>query len=101
MTIVKTTSSAHTPGPWFTEPHNLTDCGNWLVRQDVPFGPVVAEVDPLPESEANAWLIAAAPDLLIAVVELLNCPDLKVDGLDDITIAAINHAYQAIECTRR
>ena len=53
--------SGHTPGPWFTY---FSERGIWTVQE--PRG-WIAELTPdRPNQEANARLIAAAPDLLEA-----------------------------------
>lgn len=56
----------HTPGPWFVQ-HSSHQGG--LLIKPVP-GQVVAQCDELPEMQANARLIAAAPDLLAALKAL-------------------------------
>jgi len=54
-----TTTTKHTPGPWSTDGDHI-------------FGPVylladIVSADTIEEAEANARLIAAAPDLLAAL----------------------------------
>jgi hypothetical protein len=78
-------SAKHTPGPWRYVSRNIDENANWASR--IPYaieramGSCVAPVadalaDPLvevcsqPQAEANARLIAAAPDLL-RVAELV------------------------------
>lgn len=56
-------SAKHTPGPWFVD--RLSEHGYLLVKP--VGGQVVAQIDPVEEEEANARLIAAAPDLLDAL----------------------------------
>ena len=62
-------STAHTPGPWFfrkevTRGQFVTDC---VIRdENSTNGSYLAKVGPC-NSEANAQLIAAAPDLLNAL----------------------------------
>lgn len=58
----------HTPGPWATDDHET----HWSVLSDE--GQHIADVrqytdglNPLPEGEANAALVAAAPQLLDAL----------------------------------
>ena len=46
---------------------------------------------------ADAILMAAAPDLLAAVVRLLGCPDLSLDELDPATRIAIANGYAAVD----
>lgn len=61
--------SKHTPGPWAYAPI-LT--GDFAIYADFDGGKKIAVVDAWrPEGEANARLIAAAPDLLFALEELL------------------------------
>lgn len=55
--------SLRTPGPWFTsKPNN----GGGILIKPIP-GQVIAQCDESPEMEANARLIAAAPELLEAL----------------------------------
>lgn len=60
----------HTPGPWKV----LNDLSSWhLVPIDAECGKHIGLAftgPPYPEAEANARLIAAAPDLLAALVGL-------------------------------
>ena len=71
--------SAHTPGPWrITDRYGvLTDqvgidgrtvCTVWTMQQG--HRPSGVDTEPWPEGEANARLIAAAPDLLESLREL-------------------------------
>ncbi|MCB2020944.1 MAG: hypothetical protein KDG44_09070, partial [Burkholderiaceae bacterium] len=71
--------SAHTPGPWrITDRYGvLTDqvgidgrtvCTVWVRQQG--HRPSGVDTEPWPEGEANARLIAAAPELLDALREL-------------------------------
>lgn len=68
----------HTAGPWRYEAH-LQDI-SWLVGPDAPLGPIGPQGTELTgihvaaiakDSEANARLIAAAPDLLEALEGLV------------------------------
>ena len=62
MPTKASTSSAHTPGPWFLEPVDLVVYDN-----DRPAAEAVASIEyrsSVEEREANAWLITAAPLLL-------------------------------------
>ncbi len=59
-----------TPGPWFAERSFEKNVG-LLIRSsfgigDGGIGPVIAEVDPLPEQEANAFLIIRLANLYFA-----------------------------------
>lgn len=74
----------HTPGPWVIDPCwdilGNTDDGNGMVCQ------ITTDAVPRAEAEANARLIAAAPDLLEACRQALGC------DLDPNTIALIRAA---------
>ena len=76
---------SYTPGPWQIEQYSSA----FVVHNG---GPGLATV----YKEANACLIAAAPDLLDAVLMLLGCTDLNADSLDDTSIEAIKHAQTAL-----
>ena len=67
----------HTPGPWFTSTPNE---GGGILIKPIP-GQVVAQCDELPEMEANAQLIAAAPELLEALEEVTEILDMVL-GFD-------------------
>lgn len=89
------TTTAHTPGPWFV------DSSDWPIIVNGPEGnafDVIASV-PLPGSDlgtvteqqeyqahANARLIAKAPELLAYVAEIARCGYLvNRDHVEDIT----------------
>jgi|SanBayMetagenome_1026888.scaffolds.fasta_scaffold00750_8 hypothetical protein len=63
--------SKHTPGPWF---YAESEVGTPFVDSE-SVGDLSAVALPLDEQKANAHLIAAAPDLLAALEDLL--PDLQ------------------------
>lgn len=80
--------SAHTPGPWmFVGPLPMVGGGRaFSVETVIPEGGmavalVTANGDDEPQSRIDAALIAAAPDLLAALVDLMEC-DLEVTGPD-------------------
>lgn len=82
--------TAHTPGPWAVEDARRvlgsTDYGRSVMRD--------AEV------EANARLIAAAPDMLAALRRLLDCPALRLEGHeyeDELAIDLARHAIAKAE----
>lgn len=68
----------HTPGPWAYYPDAVAVCvvRNHTVKVLADFG----KCD-LPETEANARLIAAAPELLEAISTMLGAAE--ADCLDD------------------
>lgn len=78
----------HTPGPWHVEPKQA-DHGGTLVIVNEDSSLIIAEIPPLniedepdmddaersPEDEANARLIAAVPELLDALRDLVRRAD--------------------------
>ena len=67
----------HTPGPWKIEP-DIYSKDRWYISGAEPSQKFIADVwqgDNKPDGEANARLIAAAPDLLAAMesFELYPC----------------------------
>lgn len=79
--------SAHTPGPWRITRSGKSPCA---IEADTTRGYALAKVylaNPetrkrAPEYEANAALIAAAPDLLAALEIALDDPDSEILGTD-------------------
>ena len=72
-----TKSLTHTPGPWYIDRYSANS--GVLFVKPVP-GQIVCEVDPLPEAEANARLIAAAPEMLVHLV--LAVTRLTINNID-------------------
>lgn len=65
----ETTRTQHTPGPWTAKPHG-NHC--FLMSENAQGFYCVCDVDTATEQgRANARLIAAAPDLLEALTELV------------------------------
>lgn len=74
----------HTPGPWrnvFTETNKRTHIGQWYFVSESEGQPIVNLVDRynfsttnISKAEANARLIAAAPEMLVALAKLV-CPE--------------------------
>lgn len=64
------TTTKHTPGPWIVDENNATIFANDSRWEDPT---AICKVDTLPgeETDANARLIAAAPELLEALESLL------------------------------
>ena len=68
----------HTPGPWFitggATRYIEARIGDGLIQEVAACGPTMADVRGYgQQQEANARLIAAAPDLLEALIELADC----------------------------
>ena len=87
-------NGAHTPGPWVIDPCwdilGNTDDGNGMVCQ------ITTDAVPRAEAEANARLIAAAPDLLAALQQAEQQLDYgQIDAAHRIIIAAIARATGA------
>ena len=89
------TTAAHTPGPWM-----ITGGDSTTAYIDDAFGDeggrnyYLAEVshgDP-GELKANACLIAAAPDLLAALLAAVKAGIIDIDGEPDVARAAIARA---------
>ncbi len=86
-------SAKHTPGPWeFGPNHSSTGLAGQLVVRpagEFPHGEWVADVGSMYDDhrEANARLIAAAPDLLAALIAITTT---RCDGID---ITPINDAW--------
>lgn len=76
--------SKHTPGPWRVDHHMNVICGSGLVAF-----PCIK--DGLPQ-EANAALIAAAPEILDSLQDLIGW----VSGDNEEEMKAVNKARAAI-----
>lgn len=70
-------STGHTPGPWRVEKKH----GLWAVHAND------GNREYLFQHEANARLIAAAPELLVALVALVECPDYRGRKTHEMTAA--------------
>ena len=90
--------SKHTPGPW-TAVANPT-CYEWEIRRDEDdpgtyLATVIGREDTSDTDEANARLIAAAPDLLLQLQRLERIARDTIDA-DGALIAACDNALAAI-----
>ena len=105
MTTMKG-KQTHTPGPWELS-HDLgtvisvakevaPNCGRLLLIADVHKGKQNWGEVSGSECDANASLIAAAPELLTALRRLRNSPDVNLDELSPETIKALDDADSAI-----
>jgi hypothetical protein len=96
--------SAHTPGPWSLSGVMALDTPMWIVS--VPGEQARIEIsDYSQESEANARLIAAAPDLLAALEGLVEVAkaaleEVNRDGAEWHVAAELAEARAAIAKAR-
>lgn len=76
--------NAHTPGPWEIRRRGAAFSSH-EIRPAKPFPGVIplAWVAKLNDGEANARLIAAAPDLLAALRHVSSCSRCAHDGWED------------------
>ena len=79
--------SAHTPGPWEWS-------GRWLVGKGKMILWYTTADDGVHANPEDARLIAAAPDLLEALVEISECPEIDALDMKRIADAAIAKAVQ-------
>ncbi len=84
---------AHTPGPW-TYQATAGDHDFSVYSETYQRGRDIALVRNF--DEANARLIAAAPELLEACYRLVNCPDMNLDELGTESLEALDDAMSAI-----
>ena len=63
-------TTKHTPGPWITDSKERTDTARYIMAAARPFPHTIARIDLVnrAEDEANAALIAAAPELLAEAI---------------------------------
>lgn len=103
--------SKHTPGPWYPQPtdYGWDVWGNLCLDPHTWVGPIKRTISPhskthsqadicadYDETEANAFLICAAPDLAAALRRLVNCPALATDFLEPEDRAALAEADAAL-----
>ena len=62
------TSSA----PWVAVPPDQSESDHWTVMQEFNEGQKIAEINPLSEAEANAHLMATAPELSDVLCDVYN-----------------------------
>ena len=74
---LSTDSGGHTPGPWTADARGLIWRVELKIADTCPRG--LAHVAPKSERPANARLIAAAPDLLAALTDLLALAEHELD----------------------
>lgn len=89
-------SAKHTPGPWRYSGPNSGEIFGWMgQKQDIPL--VIAKVGGYwdGEQEANARLIAAAPDLLEAVEHALRLLDKPRNSVDEEEVCVVLRAAKS------
>lgn len=79
-------NSKHTPGPWKYDFQSVDR--EWAIVTN-PYGLIVANVNADSRQTANARLIAAAPDLLEALEQIMP----SIEDNDSITASQIRHVY--------
>jgi hypothetical protein len=91
------TEHKHTPGPWrvgygFAETGVFSADGETLVANTHGSARNFSREEQIAEQDANACLIAAAPDMLAALEAALSTGVLEHGGIADIVRAAIAKA---------
>jgi len=76
----------HTPAPWYADPFKVTNDDGYTIADCVNAGNTAISWD---EKQANAILIAAAPDLLEAAEQVVQCylsprPPADLSGVEAI-----------------
>lgn len=91
-------TTQHTPGPWKARPSDTNPARVWITQdappntKAVPFIAQCAEGNP--QAEANARLIANAPELLAALERLYKMGEWQ-RTINDEMGATVGHAYSA------
>ena len=87
-------NAQHTPGPWSL---GTKDCGGYpLMSETEGHFCDICDVCEGNESQANARLIAAAPELLAACKRLMDTVALNLDDTDPQDVEACQMAQDAI-----
>lgn len=85
-----TTTHTHTRGPWYAEKLDASSDHSWAIDSElVEIARLSEWPDHQSEAEANARLIAAAPEMLEALKTL-------IDGIDHLDIYGADYARQVI-----
>jgi phosphoribosylcarboxyaminoimidazole (NCAIR) mutase len=88
--------NTHTPGPWFTDDAQDSDERRYVMSANAPFPGTVAIVTlDIEEAEANAALIAAAPEMLDALLYWERCMNDDTD-MGEMVAEFTKLAYYAI-----
>ncbi len=85
----------HSPAPWRCHDKRPNCSGYSIVGNDGQYIGFVGDSDELSPTDTNAHLIAAAPELLEALIELTESAKEAIDGLGDLA-DAIDTAKAAI-----
>lgn len=91
-TAIGDAPATHTPGPWTARPRRTGD--SWWVEAPIEGGRLgyLAECVGRNASEANALLVAAAPDLLQALRDVLEMIDHEIP----VSVGSLGKARAAI-----
>lgn len=81
-------SGAHTPGPWHVSPTDWEDCHAGIYSEEA--NSYLAVIVGTPCSEGDTRLIAAAPELLAALIEAEDA--LSDDGEYPLTLRRVRAA---------
>ena len=81
---------AHTPGPWKVDPKSQEETRSKIVGPEGWLGVAQAFGDDLEETQANAALIASAPDLLAACEAALQDINWMVNNEKYLTFPVLN-----------
>lgn len=98
--------TAHTPAPWSTHGQAIysgktyvAQCWDETSRELPEYADAIEKTtvpDNAAEAQANARLIAAAPELLAMIQRLLGLCELNMDNMEDETREAIDDAEALI-----
>jgi hypothetical protein len=86
-------NTKHTPGPWYVTRHN--DLQYSISQKETGYDEMIEALDE--EDEANAKLIAAAPELLEALKECRKWYENNTDRLYPDTPICFSNALSAIQ----
>ncbi len=97
-------TTKHTPGPWVANGRHVVTANSTIAHQIIIAS--ASAFDPRSEHEANARLIAAAPDLLGALQEIIELATSEAETLselgkdDEDTAMWAAQAWEMLEAAR-
>lgn len=89
-----TNETKHTPAPWRHEP-SIPQVEAFYPNGNRSLQVIISCQND--KYEANANLIAAAPELLEALGACLDCPEMNLDEMDTVSVDAVRQGVQAIK----